>query len=226
MGIRITSEGVFMKIFADTSKIDDIREFASWGVIDGVTTNPKIIASDGNDLEPTIKEICKIQPGPVSVEVTTNDYAGMVKEAEHYASWAKNIVIKVPIIPSGLKAVKALSAKGIKTNATCAMSYNQAILAAKAGATYVSLFYGRIGDLGFDPYIVIKDTADTYAKGGCKAEIISGSIRSLLDVNRSMQAGAHIVTVPPKFLRQMVDNPMTTKTVDEFLDAWKGVGKK
>lgn len=215
-----------MKIFADTSKLDEIREFVSWGVIDGVTTNPKIIASDGNELEPTIKEICKITPGPVSVEVTTNDYEGMVKEGLHYAAWAKNVVIKVPVIPNGLKALKTLSAKGIKTNATCAMSYNQAILAAKAGATYVSLFYGRIGDLGFDPYIVIKDTADTYRLWGCKSEIISGSIRSLLDVNRSIQAGAHIVTVPPKFLRQMVDNPATTKTVDEFLEAWKGIKKK
>lgn len=215
-----------MKIFADTSKIEEIREFASWGVIDGVTTNPKIIASDGNDLEPTIKEICKIAPGPVSVEVTTNDYEGMVKEGTHYASWAKNVVIKVPIIPSGLKALKAFKEKGIKTNATCAMSYNQAVLAAKAGAAYVSLFYGRIGDLGYDPSIVIKDTADAFRMWNVKSEIIAGSMRSLLDVNRSMQAGAHIVTVPPKFLRQMAENPMTEKTVNEFLDAWKGISKK
>jgi len=215
-----------VKIFADTSKIEEIREFVSWGIVDGVTTNPKIIASDGNDLEPTIKEICKLTPGPVSVEVTTNDYDGMLKEAAHYSAWAKNIVIKVPVIPSGLKAIKTLSAKGIKTNATCAMSYNQAILAAKAGATYVSLFYGRIGDLGFDPFIVIKDTADTYRMWGCKSEIKPGSMRSLLDVNRSIQAGAHIVTVPPKFLRAMVENPMTTKTVDEFLEAWKNIPKK
>jgi len=215
-----------VKIFADTSKVEEIREFASWGVIDGVTTNPKIIATDGNDLESTIKEICKITPGPVSVEVTTNDYEGMVKEGTHYASWAKNIVVKVPVIPSGLKALVAFKAKGIRTNATCAMSYNQAILAAKAGATYVSLFYGRMGDLGFDPYIVIKNTAETYAKWDCKSEIISGSIRSLLDVKRSIQAGAHIVTVPPKFLRQMVSNPMTDKTVDEFLEAWKSIPKK
>jgi transaldolase len=218
--------GAFMKIFADTSKIEEIKEFISWGIVDGVTTNPKIIASDGNDLEPTIKEICKIQPGPVSVEVTTNDYEGMVKEGSHYATWAKNIVIKVPIIPNGLKAIKTLKEKGIKTNATCAMSYNQAILAAKAGANYVSLFYGRIGDLGFDPSIVIEDTADTYAKWSCKSEIIVGSIRSLQDVNQSFQAGAHIVTIPPKFIRQMADNPMTARTVDEFLDAWKGMRKK
>ena len=215
-----------MKIFVDTSKVEEIKEFISWGIVDGVTTNPKIIASEGNELEPTIKEICKMQPGPVSVEVTTNDYKGMMDEAATYAAWAKNIVIKVPIIPNGLRALKSLSAKGIKTNATCSMSYNQSILAAKAGATYVSLFYGRIGDLGFDPYIVIKDTADTFRLWGAKSEIISGSMRSLLDVNRSVQAGAHIVTVPPKFLRQMIDNPMTTKTVDEFLDAWKGMQKK
>jgi len=215
-----------MKIFADTSKVDEIREFASWGAVDGVTTNPKIIASDGNELEPTIKEICRMQPGPVSVEVTTNDYGEMVEEGQRYSTWAKNIVIKAPIIPNGLKAIKTLSAKGIKTNATCGMSYNQALLAAKAGATYVSLFYGRIGDLGFDPYVVIKDTADTFRMWGCKSEIISGSIRSLLDVNRSVQAGAHIVTVPPKFLRQMVENPQTARTVDEFLEAWKGIAKK
>ncbi len=215
-----------MKIFADTSKVDEIREFVSWGVIDGVTTNPKIIATDGNDLEGTIKEICKIVHGPVSVEVTTNDYNGMVEEGVSYAAWAKNVVVKVPTIPAGLKAVLAFKEKGVKTNSTCAMSYNQAVLAAKAGATYVSLFYGRIGDLGFDPYIVIKDTADTFRMWGCKSEIISGSMRSLLDVNRSMQAGAHIVTVPPKFIRQMAENPMTSKTVDEFLDVWKSMPKK
>jgi len=215
-----------VKIFADTSKVEEIKEFISWGVIDGVTTNPKIIASEGNDLEPTIKEICRIQSGPVSVEVTTNDYKGMMDEAAIYSSWAKNIVIKVPIIPNGLKALKSLTAKGIKTNATCSMSYNQSILAAKAGATYVSLFYGRIGDMGFDPSIVIEDTADTFEQWGCKSEIIVGSIRSLQDVNQSFQAGANIVTIPPKFLRQMVDNSMTTRTVDEFLDAWKGIKKK
>jgi len=215
-----------MKIFADTSKVEEIKEFMSWGVIDGVTTNPKIIASEGNEFEPTIKEICKITPGPVSVEVTTNDYEGMVKEGKQYASWAKNIVIKVPIIPNGLKALVAFKKAGIATNATCSMSYNQSLLAAKAGATYVSLFYGRIGDLGFDPYIVIKDTADTYRLWGAKSEIISGSIRSLSDVNRSFLAGAHIVTVPPKFLRAMAENPMTAKTVDEFLEAWKGIKKK
>ncbi len=215
-----------MKIFADTSKVGEIREFSSWGIIDGVTTNPKIIASDGSELEPTIKEICKIVPGPVSVEVTTNDYEGMVKEGTAYAAWAKNVVIKEPIIPAGLKAGVAFSKKGIKTNVTCSMSYNQSVLAAKAGATYVSLFYGRIGDLGFDPFIVIKDTSDTFRLWSCKSEIIVGSMRSLLDVNRSMQAGAHIVTVPPKFIRAMAENPMTEKTVDEFLEAWKGITRK
>jgi transaldolase len=215
-----------MKIFADTSKIDEIKEFISWGIVDGVTTNPKIIASDGNELEPTIKEICRMQPGPVSVEVTTNDYEGMVKEGMHYSAWAKNIVVKIPIIPSGLKAIKTLKEKGIRTNATCSMSYNQSILAAKAGANYVSLFYGRIGDLGFDPAIVIEDTADTFQQWGCKSEIIVGSIRSLQDVNQSFLAGADIVTIPPKFLRQMAENPQTARTVDEFLDAWKGIKKK
>ena len=214
-----------MKVFVDTSNVEEIKEFISWGIVDGVTTNPKIIASEGNEFEPTIKEICRLQPGPVSVEVTTNDYAGMIKEGERYASWAKNIVIKVPIIPSGLKALKTFKEKGIKTNATCAMSYNQALLAAKTGANYVSLFYGRIGDLGFDPAIVIEDTATTLEAWDCKSDIIVGSIRSLLDVNRSFLAGAHIVTIPPKFIRQMVENPMTAKTVDEFLGAWKSIKK-
>ena len=215
-----------MKIFADTSKIEEIIEFVSWGIVDGVTTNPKIIASDGNELEPTVKEICRVVSGPVSVEVTTNDYEAMLEEGASYATWAKNIVIKVPAIPAGLKALKAFKERGIKTNATCAMSYNQAVLAAKAGATYVSLFYGRIGDMGYDPFIVIKDAADTFRMWNCKSEIIVGSMRSLLDVNRSMQSGAHIVTVPPKFIRQMADNPMTDRTVGEFLEAWKGMKKK
>lgn len=215
-----------MKIFADTSKVEEIKEFASWGVIDGVTTNPKIIATDGNDLESTIKEICRVQEGPVSVEVTTNDAAKMVEEGLGYAAWHKNVVVKIPVIPAGLKAIVQLKRKGIKINATCAMSYNQALLAAKAGSDYVSLFYGRIGDLGFDPAVVIEDTAETYERWGCDSEIIVGSIRSLLDVNRGFQAGAHILTIPPKFIRQMVENPMTDKTVDEFLTAWKSVPKK
>ncbi len=217
---------ILMKIFADTSKVEEITEFVSWGVIDGVTTNPKIIADDHNELESTILAIAKLTSGPISVEVTTNELEGMVSEAKKYAAWAPNVVVKIPIGATGLKATKLLHGIGIKTNVTACMNMDQAVLAAKAGATFVSLFWGRIGDLGFDPAIVVSETADIFEQGAFKSEIIVGSIRSMYDVHRAMTSGAHIVTVPPKFLKMMAYNPQSEKTIDEFLKAWEGIPKK
>ena len=216
---------ILMKIFADTSKVDEIHEFVSWGVIDGVTTNPKIIADDKNELEPTIRAIAKLTSGPISVEVTTNELEGMISEAKKYAAWAPNIVVKLPIGPTGLKACAQLTKMGIKTNVTACMNMDQAVLAAKAGATFVSLFWGRIGDLGFDPAIVVSETADIFEQGEFKSEIIVGSIRSMYDVHRAISSGAHIVTVPPKFLKMMAYNPQSEKTIDEFLKAWESIKK-
>lgn len=216
---------IFMKIFADTSKVDEIKEFVSWGVIDGVTTNPKIIADDHNELEPTIKAIAKLTSGPISVEVTSNELEEMLAQAKKYATWAPNVVVKIPIGATGLKATRQLSGMGIKTNVTACMNMDQAVLAAKAGATYVSLFWGRIGDLGYDPGIVVSETAELFARAGFKSEIIVGSIRSMYDVHRAMNCDAHIVTVPPKFLRMMAYNPQSEKTIDEFLEAWESIKK-
>lgn len=215
-----------MKFFIDTANLNEIREAMSYGVISGATTNPKILSAEGN-ISPKERalEIINIVKGPVSVEVLATDRDGMVREAEEFSKWHTDIVVKIPIGIEGLKATKILSKKGIKTNVTACMCMSQALLAAMNGATYVSLFYGRISDLGFDPAVVIKDTSDILKKNNLKAEIIIGSIRSVLDINRSITAGADIITVPFKFLKQLVVNPQTDATIKEFLDSWKAVSK-
>jgi len=211
-----------MKIFADTANLKELEEALSWGVVDGCTTNPKILSNEkGSNFEELMKRVLSMVKGPVSVEVTTNDPDQMVVEAERYAKWSSNVVIKIPMCPDGLKVVGILSKRGIKTNVTACMSLNQAVLAAKAGATYVSLFYGRIGDLGYDPYLVVKETVDVFKARGFKSEIISGSMRSILDVNKSILAGAHVVTIPFVILKKMAQNPQTDATIAEFLKSWE-----
>jgi transaldolase len=212
-----------MEIFIDSANLDEIKEIISWGIADGCTTNPKIASKEKNvDFETNTKEILKIVDGPVSVEVTTDDLDEMLKEAEKYASWGKNVVVKVPMTISGLKAVKILKGKGIKTNVTACMSVGQAILAAKAGADYASLFYSRIGDMGYDPTKVVADTVRIFELSKVKTKIIVGSIRHLMQVIDAGLAGAHVLTVPPEFLHLMAKNPKTDETIKEFLDAWKG----
>ena len=211
-----------MKIFADTANLKELEEAISWGVVDGCTTNPKILSNEkGSNFEELMKKVLSMVKGPVSVEVTTNDPGQMVVEAEKFAKWGSNVVIKIPMCIEGLKVVGILSKKGIKTNVTACMSLNQAVLAAKAGATYVSLFYGRIGDLGYDPYLVVKETVDVFKARGFKSEIISGSMRSILDVNKSILAGAHVVTIPFAILKKMAQNPQTDATITEFLKSWE-----
>jgi len=210
-----------MKIFIDTSNINEIREFKNWGIISGVTTNPKILATDGNisNYESVIKEICRlVYPHPVSVEVTSNKCNEMVEEGEKYSRWYNNIVIKIPVTEEGLKAVKILSEKKMIVNATVCMSAHQALLAALAGAKYVSIFYGRVGDLGIDASQVVKDTVKFLS--GIDAKLIIGSIRSVKDVVDSMLAGADIITITPPILKKMIQNPKTDETVKEFLDSW------
>jgi transaldolase len=211
-----------MKIFADTANLKELEEAISWGVVDGCTTNPKILSNEkGSNFEELMKKVLSMVKGPVSVEVTTNNPDQMVVEAEKFAKWSSNVVIKIPMCTEGLRVVGILSKKGIKTNVTACMSLNQAVLAAKAGATYVSLFYGRIGDSGYDPYLVLKETVDVFKARGFKSEIIAGSMRSVLDVNKCILAGAHVVTIPFAILKKMAQNTQTDATIAEFLKSWE-----
>jgi len=210
-----------MEIFADTANLDELKEVISWGIVDGCTTNPKILSKEkGVNFEEHMKKVLKLVAGPVSIEVTTNEYEGMVKEAEEYATWGKNAVIKLPMNENGLKAAAYLEKKGIHVNVTACMSVNQAILAAKTGATYVSLFLSRIGDMGYDGVDVIRKTVEIFDKQKFKSKIIVGSIRHLIQINRSAEVGAHVLTIPYPFLKLMVQNPMTDKSIDEFLSFW------
>ncbi len=211
-----------MELFIDTANLDEIREIARWGVITGVTTNPKIFSKEKNaDLRTRVEEILKIVPGPLSVEVTTNDPDEMVVEAQKFAAWSDHIVVKVPMAPAGLEAVRFLKTKGIKTNVTAIMSVNQAMLAALAGATYGSIFYSRIEDIGHDGLEVIRESAELYKKSGFSTKIIVGSIRMMTQITRAAMAGAHVITVPYSFFRPLASHPQTDSTIREFLKAWE-----
>ena len=209
-----------MKFFLDTANVDDIREANDMGIICGVTTNPSLIAKEGRDFIETIKQITAIVDGPISAEVVAPDAQGMVAEAEKLAAIHKNIVIKIPITAEGLKAVKLLSAKGIKTNVTLIFSASQALLAARAGATYVSPFVGRLDDISANGIDLIADVAEIFAIHGIRTEIISASIRSPQSVVDSAKAGAHIATVPYKVIKQMLAHPLTDSGIDRFMKDW------
>ena len=208
-----------MKLFIDTANLEEIKEALSWGCISGATTNPKIMSNEkpGYSFKEKIVEIAELIKTPLSVEVTEEDFTGMVEEAKEYASWHPNIVIKIPMGIEGLKAVNILEKKeNVRTNVTCLMATNQALLAALSGATYVSIFYGRVMDMGYDPAEVISETAKLFKGKDISSEIIVGSIRSMFDVNRAFLAGADIVTVPFPILKKMTQNPKTEETVKEF----------
>ena len=209
-----------MKLFIDTANVNEIKEAAALGVICGVTTNPSLIAKEGRDFIETIKEITTIVDGPISAEVVAPDAAGMVAEAEKLAALHKNIVIKIPVTAEGLKAVKILSSKGIKTNVTLICSAAQALLAARAGATYVSPFVGRLDDISSNGIALIADIAEIFAIHDIKCEIISASIRSPQSVIDSAKAGAHIATVPYKVINQMLAHPLTDSGIDRFMKDW------
>jgi len=212
-----------MKIFIDTANIEEIRTANEWGVIDGVTTNPTLVAKEGKDFKSIVNQILSIVDGPISVEVISTDSKGMVKEALEMVKWSKNIVIKIPMIPEGLKAVKILNEKGIKTNVTLVFSVNQAILAAKAGATYVSPFIGRLDDIGHDGMQIIKDLVEIYKKYGFKTEIIVASVRHPLHVIESAKIGAHVATIPYGVIERMFKHPLTDIGLEKFLKDWKKV---
>ena len=210
-----------MKIFADTANIDEIKEFHEWGVIDGVTTNPLIIVKSGvKDLETHMKKILALDTGHVSIEVTSNELDEMLAQARWFASWDKDAVIKLPMNVNGLKACKTLTAEGIKTNVTACMSTKQAILAAKAGATYVSIFWARIEDMGYDASTVVKETREILDTHDMDSQIIIGSFRSMSHIITAMKTGAHVLTIPTELLKQMPWNPRTESTINEFLTQW------
>ena len=209
-----------MKIFIDTANVDEIKSAARLGILSGVTTNPSLIAKEGKKFEDVIKEITEIVDGPISAEVLSPVAEGMFSEAKELAKIHPNIVIKIPVCAEGLVAVKALSALGIKTNVTLIFSAAQALLAAKAGATYVSPFIGRLDDIADNGSELIEDIADIFAIHGIETEIIAASIRGPQDAIRAAKAGAHISTIPYKVILQMISHPLTDKGIEKFNADW------
>ncbi len=214
-----------MKLFIDTANVDYIREANDLGVICGVTTNPSLVAKEGRDFKEVVKEITSIVDGPISAEVISLEHDGMVSEALELAKIHKNIVIKIPMCAEGLKAVKILAEKGIKTNVTLIFSAAQALLAARAGASFVSPFLGRLDDIGSDGMILIHDIADIFSIHGIETEIIAASIRNPIHVIEAAKAGCDIATVPYNVIMLMINHPLTTSGIEKFLKDWQNVPK-
>ena len=206
-----------MKIFMDTANVDEIKQYVDWGVVYGVTTNPSLIAKSGRTQAQVIPEIAALVSGPVSAEVISTECAGMVEEARKLAKIAENVVIKIPCIPEGLKAVKILSAEGIKTNVTLVFSMSQALLAARAGATFVSPFIGRLDDIGEDGVQLVDNIVKAFKLYGIETEVIAASIRNLEHVEKVMLTGCHIATIPTKVLAQMINHQLTDKGLAQFM---------
>lgn len=214
-----------MKIFVDTANIEEIRKANDLGVICGVTTNPSLIAKEGRDFNEVIKEITSIVDGPISGEVISMDCEGMLKEAREIAKIHKNMVVKIPMCEEGLKAVNVLHKEGIKTNVTLIFSATQALLAARAGATYVSPFLGRLDDIGSEGIKLIEDIAEIFAIHDIDTEIISASVRNPIHVLQCAKAGADIATIPYKVIVQMINHPLTTAGIEKFLKDYESMNK-
>ena len=215
-----------MRFFIDTANIEEIKEANELGVICGVTTNPSLIAKEGRDFIEVVKEISTIVDGPISAEVISLDHKGMVEEADKLSKKHKNIVIKLPMTLEGLKATKILSQKGIKTNVTLIFSATQALLAARAGATYVSPFVGRLDDIGQDGLSLIEEIVDIFNVNAIETEIIVASVRNPIHVAQAARMGADIATVPYKVITQMTKHPLTDKGIENFLKDWEGASLK
>ncbi len=210
-----------MKFFIDTANIDEIKEAASLGVLDGVTTNPSLVAKEGKEFRTLLKEICSIVDGPISAEVIAMDYKGMIKEAHDLAKIHKNIVVKIPLIKEGLKAVKTLSGEKIKTNVTLCFSAPQALLAAKAGATYISPFIGRLDDIGHEGMQLIEQIVTIYHNYQIRTQILVASVRHPLHVIEAALLGADVCTMPFKVIDQLIKHPLTDIGIERFLADWK-----
>ena len=213
--------GSRVKFFLDTANVEDIRRAVALGVVAGVTTNPSLVAKEKRDLTKVIEEITTLVPGPVSAEVVSVDTDGMVAEGEKLAAIASNVVVKIPMTEAGLAAVHKLSQKGIKTNVTLIFSVNQALLAARAGASYVSPFVGRLDDIGQDGIALVADIVELFQIHALPTEVIAASIRHTMHVTQAAMAGAHIATVPYSVLQQMTKHPLTTSGLEKFLADWK-----
>ncbi|MFD3158618.1 fructose-6-phosphate aldolase [Haloimpatiens sp. FM7330] len=215
-----------MKIFIDTANIEEIRKTAELGILDGVTTNPSLIAKEGRDLKQVISEICSIVDGPISAEVISLDAEDMVKEAKELSKLHKNVVIKIPICEEGLKAVNILSKEGIKTNVTLIFSAQQALLAAKSGASFVSPFIGRVDDIGNGGLEIVRDISDIFNIYGLETQIIAASIRNPMHVLECAKVGCDVVTVPYKVIMQMIKHPLTDIGIKKFLQDYKKSNKR
>jgi len=215
-----------MKFFIDTAEISEIKELNSFGLIDGVTTNPTLIAKSGRKFQEVIAEICAEVKGPVSAEVASTDYDGMVREGEILSKIAKNVCIKLPLTMDGIKACRYFSNKGIQTNVTLCFSPAQAILVAKAGATFVSPFVGRLDDIGQDGLNLIGEICEIYANyDNFKTQVLVASIRNPIHIVESAKLGAHVATIPAKVIKQLAQHPLTDKGIETFVKDWAGTGQ-
>jgi len=214
-----------MKFFVDTADIKEIRELAATGMIDGVTTNPSLVAKSGRQFKDAIAEICSLVPGPVSAEVTATDFDGMMQQAAVLSAIAKNVTIKVPLTWDGLRACKALSDNGTQVNVTLCFTSNQALLAAKAGATFISPFLGRLDDVGHDGMELVQDIRTVYDNYDFKTEILAASMRTPLHVRQASLIGADVATMPPALIRSLTKHPLTDAGLETFLADWKKTGQ-
>lgn len=215
-----------MKFFLDTASVDEIKRINELGLVDGVTTNPTIISREGRDFEEVIKEICSIVDGPVSAEVISLDSDGMVKEARELAKWADNVVVKIPMTEAGLRAVHILSKEGIKTNVTLVFTVAQGLMAAKAGATYISPFLGRLEDIGTDSLALIKNLRRVLDFYDYKSEIIAASVRGIKHVEAVAEVGSHIATIPGNLFPKLWSHPLTDNGIEQFLKDWDSFKNK
>lgn len=214
-----------MKFFVDTAEVNDIKELINFGLLDGVTTNPSLIAKSGRDFKEVIAELCTLTETPVSAEVAALDTAGMIAEGEHLAAIADNVVVKLPLTLDGLRACAHFKREGIKTNVTLCFSPNQALLVAKVGATYVSPFIGRLDDINLDGADLIRDIRNIYDNYGIETEIIAASVRSPNHITEVALAGSDIATIPPSVIRKLVMHPLTDTGIEKFLNDWNSTGQ-
>jgi len=215
-----------MKIFLDTANVNEIREGVALGVVDGVTTNPSLIAKEKRPFRPLVEEICAIVPGDVSLEVVATDFEGMVKEGEELSQIAPNVVVKCPLTHEGLKAVRHLSGRGIRVNQTLCFTATQALLSAKAGAYYISPFLGRLDDISHVGMDLIRDICQIYRNYGFTTQVLAASIRNPLHVLDAAKAGAHVATMPFAVLGQLMKHPLTDIGLKKFLEDWAKLGEK
>jgi transaldolase len=214
-----------MDFFLDTANLEEIETGLAWGMVDGITTNPSLIASQGKPYLPTVKAIAELVPGPVSGEVLATDYDGMLEQGRTLAALAGNVVVKLPLSPAGLRAVRTLSQEGVRTNVTLCFSAAQALLAAKAGASYISPFVGRLDDVGHDGMELIQQIVEMYSNYTFSTQVLVASVRHPLHVVQSAEIGADVATIPFKVLEQLYRHPLTDLGLDRFLADWRATGR-